>query len=257
MTLVAFEVHGSVANVTLSNPAKLNAVSRTMWRELRAAFECIAANPDLRCVVLAGQGEHFSSGGDIFEYAAFRFNEASLREFHEVDVWGGLKAMLDCNLPIIARIEGHSMAAGLEIASCCDIRLASTTARFGAPIARLGFPMAPREAALVMGAVGELTAREMMLAASVLGAPQMQQCGFLNSVHNAVNLRLAVQNYVDRIGQLAPNATAMNKQCFRALGHIIRAQAATELIANAYDYAPSIEHREGVTAFVEKRAPKF
>lgn len=257
MASIIVSTAGHVASVTLSNPSKLNAMSRAMWRELREAFESIALNPALRCVVVTGEGGHFSAGGDISEYAAFRFNEASLREFHEGDVWGGLQAMLDCNLPIIAQIEGNCMGAGLEIASCCDIRLASTSARFGAPIAKLGFPMAPREAALISGAVGELTAREMLLAASIVDAQQMLQRGFLNRLCSDAELRPAVQTYVDRICELAPNAAALNKQSFRALAQVIRAQAATQLVANAYQYADSFEHREGVTAFIEKRPPKF
>lgn len=257
MGSVTLSVAGRVAKVTLSNPAKLNAMSRVMWRDLRSVFQTIGANTDLRCVVVAGEGAHFSAGGDISEYAAFRFHEASLRDFHEGDVWGGLQAMLDCNLPVLAQIEGSCMGAGLEIASCCDIRLATTTARFGAPIARLGFPMAPREAALIMGAVGELTAREMLLAASVLDASTMLQRGFLNAVCTDADLGPAVQTYVDRIGRLAPNAAAMNKQCFSAIAQSARAQAASEIIANSYQYADSHEHREGVTAFIEKRSPKF
>ena len=257
MASIIVSTAGHVASVTLSNPSKLNAMSRAMWRELREAFESIALNPALRCVVVTGEGGHFSAGGDISEYAAFRFNEASLREFHEGDVWGGLQAMLDCNLPVIAQIEGNCMGAGLEIASCCDIRLASTSARFGAPIAKLGFPMAPREAALISGAVGELTAREMLLAASIVDAQQMLQRGFLNRLCSDAELRPAVQTYVDRICELAPNAAALNKQSFRALDQLIRAQAATQLVANAYQYADSFEHREGVTAFIEKRPPKF
>ena len=254
---VDVEVTGRIANVTLVNRPKLNAMSRAMWRELRDAFEGIAAQPDLRCVVIAGEGGNFSAGGDISEYAEFRFNETSLREFHEVDVWGGLNAMLDCNLPIIASIAGNCMGAGLEIASCCDIRLAANGARFGAPIAKLGFPMAPREAALVAGAVGNLTARDMLLTASVLDAATMAQRGFLNHVCSDAELQPAVQAYTDRICQLAPNAAAMNKQYFRAVDQLIRARAATELIATAYQYAASAEHREGVTAFIEKRLPNF
>ena len=257
MGSVTLSVAGRLASITLSNPAKRNAMSRGMWRELRERFQTIAENATLRCVVVAGEGADFSAGGDISEYADFRFNEATLREFHEGDVWGALQAMLDCRLPVVAHIEGNCMGAGLEIASCCDIRLATTTARFGAPIARLGFPMAPREAALIMGAVGELTAREMLLAASVLDASAMLQRGFLNAVCTDADLGPAVQTYVDRIGQLAPNAAAMNKQCFSALAQSVRVQAASEIIANAYQYADSHEHREGVTAFIEKRSPKF
>ena len=114
-------------------------MSRAMWRELRAVFEALPQNSALGCVLIRGEGGHFCAGGDISEYAGFRFAEATLRDFHENEVWGGLQAMLDCDLPIVAQIEGNCMGAGLEIASCCDLRLASVSARFGAPIARLGF----------------------------------------------------------------------------------------------------------------------
>ena len=257
MGTVTVDVSGGVAHVTLVNPGKHNAMSRVMWRELRAAFLVISALTHVRCVVIAGQGSNFSAGGDISEYPEFRFSEPLLREFHEVDVWGGLQAMLDGNTPIIASIEGNCMGAGLGIASCCDIRLASNTARFGAPIAKLGFPMAPREAALVNGAVGELIAREMLLAASIFDAPAMHQRGFLNRVCSDTDLQPAVQAYADRICLLAPNAAAMNKQSFSALNQLIRAQTATNTIADAYRYADSGEHREGVMAFIEKRSPIF
>jgi enoyl-CoA hydratase/carnithine racemase len=254
---VLLDIAGSQATVTLSHPGKFNAMSRLMWGELRAAFELIQRRSDLRCVLVQSEGGHFCAGGDISEYADFRFKEASLRDFHETEVWGGLQAMLDCDLPIVAQIDGNCMGAGLEIASCCDIRIAADTARFGAPIAKLGFPMAPREAALVMRAVGELTAREMLLTAAVLDAQEMKQRGFLNQLVSAGALSAAALAYVDRIKPLAPCSARLNKQSFRALAQQARAQAAIDLIATAYTYAASAEHREGVTAFIEKRRPKF
>lgn len=254
---VLFEVSDSLAKVTLSHPGKFNAMSRAMWRQLRAAFEGIEPRSDLRCVLIQGENGHFCAGGDISEYAGFRFEEASLRDFHENDVWGGLQAMLDCGLPIVAQIEGNCMGAGVEIASCCDIRIAADTARFGAPIARLGFPMAPREAALVMRAVGELTAREMLLSAAVLDAAEMKLRGFLNQVVAVEGLNAAVRERSHRICQLAPQAARLNKAAFRALAHVPPALDAANLIATAYDYAASGEHREGIGAFIEKRPPVF
>ena len=254
---VSLALDGSAANVTLSQPAKLNAMSRAMWRDLRRVFEAIQQDVNIRCVLIKGEGGHFCAGGDISEYADFRFEEASLRDFHEGDVWGGLQAMLDCDAPIVAQIEGNCMGAGLEIASCCDLRLATTSARFGAPIAKLGFPMAPREAALVIGSVGELTAREMLLAASVLDAHEMKQRGFLNYVVPEADIGQATQTSVERICGLAPGAARLNKQSFRALRQQMQALPAIELIANAYRYADTVEHREGVNAFVEKRPPQF
>ena len=202
MGRVDLSITGHVAHVTLAHAGKFNAMSRNMWRELRCVFEAVQQDTAIRCVLIRGEGGHFCAGGDISEYAGFRFEEVLLRDFHEGDVWGGLQAMLDCDVPIVAQIEGNCMGAGLEIASCCDLRLATTSARFGAPIAKLGFPMAPREAALVLGAVGELTAREMLLAASVLDAQEMKQRGFLNSVVPDADISLAVQSSVAHICRL-------------------------------------------------------
>lgn len=254
---VLLEVKDSLAFVTLSHPGKLNAMSRAMWRELRAVFERIQQTSDLRCVLVRGEGGHFCAGGDISEYTGFRFEEAALREFHEKDVWGGLQAMLDCDVPMVAQIDGNCMGAGLEIASCCDMRIAGDTAKFGAPIAKLGFPMAPREAALVMRATGELTAREMLLSAAVLGAAEMKLRGFLNQVVPAHEAGAAALACVERCAILAPGAARLNKQAFRALAEAGSAQAVTDLTASAYRYAASPEHREGVTAFTEKRPPRF
>ena len=254
---VELKITGQMACVTLSHPGKFNAMSRAMWRQLCAVFKSLQPRRDLRCVLVQGEDGHFCAGGDISEYAGFRFEPGSLRDFHEGEVWGALQAMLDCDLPIVAQIEGNCMGAGVEIASCCDIRLAADSARFSAPIARLGFPMAPREAALVLRAVGELTAREMLLSAAVLSAGEMKSRGFLNQVLPAHALSEAVQTQLERISQLAPGAARLNKACFRALAPVFPEQAATELLATAYDYAASDEHREGIAAFTEKRPPRF
>lgn len=247
---ISLLTEGPLARVVLSNPGKFNAMSRAMWRELRAVFTRIAADASLRCVLVQGEGGHFCAGGDIAEYPAFRFDPASLADFHENDVWGALAAMLACDLPIIACIEGNCMGAGMEIASCCDIRVAGQSARFGAPIARLGFPMAPREAQLVARAAGELTAREMLLEAAALEAGEMKARGFLNRVLPDAEVQADARHRADRICLLAPRAARLNKQALRLL-------AAGAMPAGAYDYAPGAEHREGIAAFLEKRRPAF
>ncbi len=254
---VLLAVEGPMAQLTLCHPGKLNAMSRAMWRVLREVFADLQQRSDIACVVVRGEAGNFCAGGDIAEYPGFRFDEAALRDFHENEVWGALQAMLDCDLPLLAQIEGACMGAGMEIASCCDLRFSGASARFGAPIARLGFPMAPREAALVMRAAGELTAREMLLTAATLDAPTLLQRGFLNRVLPDEELVAEVQAMAGSVASLAPGAARLNKQSLRALALAGCAQAAPDLIANCYRYAASPEHREGVSAFVEKRAPQF
>lgn len=254
-----------VVLVTLRNTGRLNAMSRAMWRQLRSVFQSIQGNPEARCVLIEGDGGAFCAGGDISEYPAFRFDAAQLRDFHENDVWGGLSAMLDCDVPIVARIAGACMGAGVEIASCCDIRIAATGARFGAPIARLGFPMAPREAQLVAGAVGELTARQMLLEAATFSAPDMLARGFLSRVVPDELLQADALGTAQRVAALAPQAARLNKQTLRALkmppALAGQTQTAIKTIASdgmdPYAYADTAEHREGIHAFLAKRPPAF
>ena len=254
-----------VMQVTLRHTGRLNAMSRAMWRQLRQVFEALQRSGDVRCVLIAGEGGAFCAGGDISEYPDFRFDAAALRDFHENDVWGGLHAMLACDVPIVAHIAGACMGAGVEIASCCDVRIAGCAARFGAPIAKLGFPMAPREAQLVAGAVGDVTARQMLLEAATFSAGDMLARGFLSSVVPDDLAATQALGSALRIAALAPQAARLNKQTLRALNWPFamagKPPAAAENGASAvpdpYGYANSAEHREGITAFLEKRAPVF
>jgi len=254
---VGLRIEGPLAFVTLQNPDRLNAMTRGMWLELRATFERLAREPALRCVVVDGEGAAFCAGGDISEYPSFRFEVERLRAFHEDEVWAALAAMLACPLPLVARIEGACMGAGLEIASCCDVRLAAASAKFGAPIAKLGFPMAPREAALVQSAIGDVLARDMLLAAGVHGAQRLYDAGFLLRVLPDADLDAEALAHAARIATLAPEAARLNKATFGAMRQAAMQIAVAPLIASAYDYADSAEHREGVAAFLAKRPPVF
>lgn len=249
---IEWQLSDALVTVTVSNPARMNAMTRTMWQQLREVFAEISGRKDVRCVLVQGKGAHFCAGGDISEYPAFRFEPESLMHFHEVEVWGGLQAMLDCPLPVLALVRGNCMGAGLEIASCCDLRLGAANSLYGAPIARLGFPMAPREAALVQRSVGAATASAMLLAAQSFDAAHKLQCGFLAWSVPDDTLQRKADALVARMGSLSPQAARLNKQILRQEGP---AQAPTP--PSAYAYAPSPQHREGVQAFLDKRQPDF
>jgi enoyl-CoA hydratase/carnithine racemase len=209
-------------------------------------------------VIIGGENGGFCAGGDIAEYPSFRFHAETLQRFHEEEVWGGLGAMLACEVPVVAEIQGACMGAGLEIACCCDIRIAGSSARFGAPIARLGFPMAPREAQLVAAVAGEATLREMLFEAVQLDAKEMKARGFLQRVVDNEDVVAEVEATAIRVAELAPQAARMNKRILRRLaGQAPAAAPPPDLLERAYDYASSAEHREGIRAFLEKRPPRF
>ena len=246
------------ARVTLQNAGKYNAMSRSMWRQLREVFTNLQAQTQtddpLRCVVVQGADGHFCAGGDIAQYPSFRFATESLRAFHEQDVWGALAALLACDCPVVAAIDGNCLGAGLEIASCCDVRIATQASRYGAPIAKLGFPMAPREAALVAGALGHTCVRSMLLEAAIYTAPALHTQGYLTRlVADAAALQAETTRTVDALLALSPASARLNKQVLKQLvppGDAWRG-------ADPYAYASSAEHREGIGAFLEKRRPCF
>lgn len=240
----------SVWLVEINHTAKRNAMTRQMWKQLRSVFEQLQHNREVRCIVVQGAGEAFCAGGDISEYPDFRFEQPSLASFHENEVWAGLNAILACDIPVVAHIHGACMGAGVEIASCCDVRLSTTDAKFGAPIAKLGFPMAPKELHLVARSVGLHTAQRMLLEAAVFSAQELAAQGWCAQPLALQESLAQVYRTALQIASLAPQAARLNKRTLRAL-------IAGETVQNPYAYASGLEHREGIMAFLEKREPHF
>jgi enoyl-CoA hydratase len=257
MGTISLEPLGDWARVTLANPGKLNAIDVAMWRELRALFERLQGMPSAEAphaIVVRGADGQFASGGDIVEFADFRFDEASLHDFHEQVVAPALHAMLACDIPLLAQIEGACIGGGLEIAACCDIRVCGESSRFGAPIAKLGFPMAPSELEVVGRVIAAPLLREMLLEARLYDAPAAWRAGIVHEVVADAEVATVVQRRAERMAELSPQAARLNKRTLRLLAHgPLDAAECRALFA----YADSTEHREGVTAFIEKRPPRF
>lgn len=255
---VSFERAGTdgIARVTLANPAKLNALSSAMWRALRTAFDELNGSPgETRVVLVAGEGGQFASGGDIEEYPRFRLDAATLAHFHEEDVLPALLAIRDCELPVVAQIDGVCIGGGLEIAACCDIRIAGTSSRFGVPIAKLGFPMAPGELEIVAAVVGPTVLRELLIEARVFRAQEAFERGIVTRVVPDDVVAAEALAAAQRIASLSPQALRLNKRALRQFVTPRLSQAADR--SAHYAYAPSAEHREGLAAFNEKRPPRF
>ncbi len=254
---VSFETDGPLARVVLANPGKHNAIDIAMWRELRAVFERLQALPSRqapRAVIVAGANGQFASGGDIHEFAGFRFDEEKLRDFHEQVVAPALHAMLACETVLYAQIDGACIGGGLEIAACCDIRLCGASSRFGAPIARLGFPMAPLELQIVRRVANDAVLREMLLEARLIDAPRALQLGLVHALQPDAQLAHEVQRRALQAAALSPQAARLNKRTLRQLACGALGEAERRPF---YAYADSVEHVEGVTAFIEKRTPRF
>lgn len=248
------DAHG-IARVGISHPGKLNALSVAMWHELRQAFEALSAPQSLaRVVIVHGEGGTFAAGGDIDEFPQFRFDEARLRSFHEDAVAPALQALLDCPLPVIAQIEGACVGGGLEIAACCDLRIAGADSRLGIPIAKLGFPLAPLEAQWVSRVLPLPLLRELLLEARLMDATEALARGVVNRVVPDDQVAQEAAQSAQRMARLSPQAARLNKITLRQLAE---GGPTPEQRRAHYAYADSAEHREGLAAFLEKRPARF
>src|SRR5574343_67063 len=143
MTTINLDIQGEIATLTLNNPDKLNAINLAMWQQLSAHMAAISADNGIRCVVLRGAGDQaFAAGGDLEEFVTGRATLEQALHYHG-EVARALNAIADCPHPTVALIRGACVGGGLEIAGVCNLRIAAESARFGAPINKLGSSMYP------------------------------------------------------------------------------------------------------------------
>lgn len=244
----------SIATVTLSNPGKLNAIDTAMWRSLRTVFEDLTRDTAMRCVIVQGNDGNFAAGADIEEFPAVRATMHQGIAYHEDLIAPALQAIAECPHPTVAAIEGVCVGGGLEIACACDLRIAQHGARFGIPINRLGFPLAPRELQGLLQLVGRARTLEILLEGRVFDAEEALAKGLLHRL--AADVRSAAAEAAARIAQGAPLAARANKAMVRRMDAQVAPLNEQELQA-AYAFLESDDYREGVQSFLAKRPPEF
>lgn len=246
---------GTIATVTLRNPGKLNAVDYAMWLRLAEVFHGLSGDQSLRCVVLRGDGEAFAAGGDLEEFLTLRSTVEQALHYHDEVVAVALNAVRDCPVPTVAAIHGPCVGGGLEIAGCCDLRLASESSRFGAPINRLGFSMYPGEMEALLELVGAATLLEILLEGRILGAAEALQKGLLTRVVADAELDAEVSACVGRIAAGAPLVARWHKQWIRRLQQG-RPLSAEEKAAS-FAFLDTEDYRKGLAAFLNKEKVSF
>jgi enoyl-CoA hydratase/carnithine racemase len=203
---------GVVARVTIDNATKLNIVGSVLMTEFVAKVAALGAREDLRAVVLTGAGERaFVGGADIHEMAAL--DPARAREFitrlHRM-----CAALRDLPVPVIARINGYALGAGLEVAAACDLRVAAANAVFGMPEVRVGIPSVI-EAALLPGLIGWGRTRELVLLGENIDAGTALRWGLVERVVPADGLDAAVEACLAALLKAGPQAVRLQKNLIR------------------------------------------
>ena len=246
------ELHGPVALLRISRPAKANAMTAAFWPQLRALLDALAARDTVRAVVITGSGDRaFSAGGDIVAFAGLdsstarrRFVDDCLRTFAAVE---------ECRLPVIAAVNGLALGGGCELALACDIVLAAEHASFGMPESAVG--LVPGFGVLRAPAVlGRHTAKLMVLAGDRISAQRAYELGMVQQVLPAGGLIPAALALGERIAARAPLAVEVGKRIVNR--GVDRGEAGYGVEAVTMLYGTR-DAQEGIAAFTQRREPRF
>jgi enoyl-CoA hydratase len=244
---------GPVARIVFDRPAAHNAFTWSMWEELDAVLAEVSAMADLRVVTLRGAGgKAFVAGSDISQFRDFTGGQDGIA--YEAKMNRYFERLLAVPVPTVAIIDGWAAGGGLNIAACCDIRVASRRAKFGSPIARtIGNCVSMQTYARVLAGFGEGRAKRMMLLAEFIDAEESLAAGFLARMAEPEALDGVVEEVLARLLENAPITLRVSKAAFgRIMARDI--DPADDLISLTYG---SEDFRRGVEAFVNKTKPEW
>lgn len=253
-----YEVRDNVAIVTLNRPDRMNTLGGSMKPDLaRAFFEYARADDRVRAVLVTGSGDRaFCAGADIKERAGNQVTGTAYfvaqKATHDL-----FRNIEEFEKPVIAAINGVALGGGLEIALCCDIRIASETARFGLPEIKLGVIPAAGGTQRLPRLIGEARAKELILTADLVDAETALRYGIVSRVLRQADLMPEAFALAQRIAEHPPLAVRFAK---RAINRGMQTDLDSGLEYERYAAAMIIDsedRKEGMRAFVEKRKPVF
>jgi len=255
MAQLNLSVQGEVATLVLDNPGKLNAIDLAMWRQLAENMANLSVDRSIRCVVIRGAGnEAFAAGGDLEEFVTDRATLDQALHYHG-QVALALQAIDNCPHPTVALIQGACIGGGLEIAGVCDFRICGQSARFGAPINRLGFSMYPGEMEGLLRLAGPAVMKEILLEGRILTSAEAYAKGLVTRVVADDETENEAYATAKRICAGAPLVAGWHKQWIRRL--LDGKPLSDEEKAASFAFLDTEDYREGLAAFLEKRKPAF
>jgi len=246
---------GPIGTLAIDNPAKRNALDLDMWKALPELVAALDRDERVRVIVLRGAGtESFASGADIAEFETVRADAEGGRLYeaaNEAAFW----ALAHCSKPVIAMIRGFCLGGGFGLALSCDLRIASETATFGIPAARLGIGYPPGAMRLVTAALGAPATKDLFYTARRIGAEEAQRLGVVQRVVPDGSLEETTLALAHDIAQNAPLTIRAAKAAIDAAMGLAHPDVDPAALADrCFDSADAVEGR---TAFLEKRRPVF
>jgi enoyl-CoA hydratase/carnithine racemase len=250
VSVVSAERRGAVGLARLDRPDARNALNAELMDELEGVVADWDADPEIRCIVIAGSDDWFAAGGDIKAMRARSFQEALATS--TAKFW---QRIGECRTPLIAAVSGYALGGGCELALLCDMIVASETAEFGQPEITLGIIPGGGGTQRLARVLGKQRAMELVLTGRRISAREAQAFGIVNVVHGdwlgqALELAEVVASRPPIAARLAKEAVLAAEETSLSAG--------LELERRLYELAMATDDRlEGMDAFIEKRKPRF
>ncbi|HKF48655.1 MAG TPA: enoyl-CoA hydratase/isomerase family protein [Terracidiphilus sp.] len=254
---IEVENRGVAAWVWMTRPAVHNALNEDLIRELTLAMRGLAEDPALRVIVLSGRGKSFCAGADADSMrrqgaAAFDNNLKNARELAEM-----FRAIAECSKPTIARVNGAAIGGGLGLVCACDIAIATWEAKFAASEVRLGL-IPSTIGPYVVRAIGGRWARRLFQTAERITAEHAEKIGLVHEAVEGENLDKRVDSVVNDLLACAPGAQKAAKELIDVVeGQPITSELIEDTAVRIAAIRAEDEAREGLSAFLEKRSPKW
>jgi len=249
---IIVETKGRVGIIRLNRPQALNALNKALIAELTQAIDAFDADDRIGCMLVTGSDKAFAAGADIKEMADKPFIEAYLGDF--VSNWNGAA---NARKPIVAAVAGFALGGGCELAMQCDIVIAADNAKFGQPEIKLGVIPGIGGTQRLTHAVGKAKAMDLILTGRMMDAAEAEKSGLVARVVPAASLMEEAMKVADTIASMSlPSVLAGKEAVNRAFESGLSEGMAFERRIFHSLFATE-DQKEGMKAFVEKRAPKW
>jgi enoyl-CoA hydratase/carnithine racemase len=249
---VRVEKTGPVLAITLARPERRNAITVAMYSALAEAIEGAAADPSLRVITFRGEGQDFAAGNDLADFLS-----ALPRDSEEIPVWRLLRAIVNCELPMIAAVHGNCVGIGTTALLHCDLVVAEEGARFSLPFVDLGLVPEAGSSLLLPRLAGRRRAARYLLLAEPFGVEEALAIGLISHVAAPGTLEARLDELVAALLAKPPEAL---RQAQRLLRHGTRDEVLERMRLESAAFAERLaspEVKEAIGAFFEKRKPDF
>lgn len=254
MEKIIIQKENHIATVTINEPDKLNALNTQILSELDSAFDLLAADTDIRVIIITGADRSFVAGANIREMAGMNYEEAKVFGAKGSAIFRKIET---CPKPVIAAVNGFALGGGCELALACDIRIASEKAKFGQPEVGLGITPGFSGTQRLARLVGFAKAKELIFTGKVITATEALETGLANQVVAPESLMDEVKAMAEAIAKQAPIAVQKSKEAINNGWDLPIDEGIdleVELFARCFE---TEDQKNGMNAFLKKEKTEF